>query len=91
MAKVASLGIHILDILGRHVNRIPEGQHVDLIDEIRLIASRCGPFDVAMQLLADDKVTLDPLISARFPLEDAVIAFEHATQKHILKVLFDVA
>ncbi|MCA9911050.1 MAG: sugar kinase, partial [Anaerolineae bacterium] len=36
MAKVASLGIHILDILGRHVNRIPEGQHVDLIDEIRL-------------------------------------------------------
>ncbi len=36
MAKVVSLGIHILDILGRHVNRIPPGQHVDLIDEIRL-------------------------------------------------------
>jgi sugar/nucleoside kinase (ribokinase family) len=36
MAKVVSLGIHILDILGRHVSRIPEGQHVDLIDEIRL-------------------------------------------------------
>lgn len=36
MAKVVSLGIHILDILGRHVTRIPEGQHVDLIQEIRL-------------------------------------------------------
>uniref|UniRef100_B8HSM5 PfkB domain protein n=1 Tax=Cyanothece sp. (strain PCC 7425 / ATCC 29141) TaxID=395961 RepID=B8HSM5_CYAP4 len=36
MTKVVSLGIHILDILGRHVNRIPDGQHVDLIDEIRL-------------------------------------------------------
>lgn len=36
MAKVVSLGIHILDILGRHVTRIPDGQHLDVIDEIRL-------------------------------------------------------
>ncbi|MCC6313507.1 MAG: sugar kinase [Thermomicrobiales bacterium] len=36
MADVVSLGIHILDVLGRPVTRIPEGQHVDLIDEIRL-------------------------------------------------------
>lgn len=36
MATVVSLGIHILDILGRHVTRIPDGQNVDLIDEIRL-------------------------------------------------------
>jgi sugar/nucleoside kinase (ribokinase family) len=30
------MGIHILDILGRYVTRIPDGQHVDLIQEIRL-------------------------------------------------------
>lgn len=36
MATVVSLGIHILDILGRYVTRIPEGQHVDLIEEIRI-------------------------------------------------------
>lgn len=36
MAEVVSLGIHILDILGRPVNRIPPKQNVDLIDEIRL-------------------------------------------------------
>ena len=36
MAKVVSLGIHILDILGRHVSRFPPGQDLDLIDEIRL-------------------------------------------------------
>lgn len=36
MAKVVSLGIHILDILGRYVTRIPDGQNVDLIEEIRL-------------------------------------------------------
>lgn len=36
MTTVVSLGIHILDILGRYVTRIPDGQHVDLIQEIRL-------------------------------------------------------
>ena len=36
MAKVVSLGIHIADILGRHVPYIPEGQGVLLLDEIRI-------------------------------------------------------
>ncbi|MBZ0290165.1 MAG: sugar kinase, partial [Anaerolineae bacterium] len=36
MATVVSLGIHILDILGRYVTRIPDGQNVDLIEEIRI-------------------------------------------------------
>src|SRR5690349_22710039 len=33
---VVSLGIHILDILGRPVTRIPPRQDVDLLEEIRL-------------------------------------------------------
>src|SRR5690606_6868491 len=36
MPDVVSLGIHILDVLGRPVNRIPPRQDVDLIEEIRL-------------------------------------------------------
>ncbi|MEL6268954.1 MAG: sugar kinase [Chloroflexota bacterium] len=36
MAKVVTVGVHILDVLGRHVERIPEGQGIDLIEEIRL-------------------------------------------------------
>src|SRR5581483_7011153 len=36
MADVVALGIHILDILGRPVSRIPPKQDVDLIEEIRL-------------------------------------------------------
>lgn len=36
MADVVSLGIHILDVLGRPVTRIPPKQDVDLIEEIRL-------------------------------------------------------
>jgi sugar/nucleoside kinase (ribokinase family) len=36
MPDVVSLGIHILDVLGRPVTRIPPKQDVDLLDEIRL-------------------------------------------------------
>lgn len=36
MAKVVSLGLHIVDILGRPVTRIPDGQNVDLLEEIRI-------------------------------------------------------
>ncbi len=36
MARVCSLGIHIVDILGRPVSHIPPGQNLLLIDEIRI-------------------------------------------------------
>jgi len=36
MTKVVSVGIHIVDILGRYVTSIPEGQNLALLDEIRI-------------------------------------------------------
>ncbi len=36
MATVVSMGVTILDILGRYVTRIPDGQNIDILDEIRL-------------------------------------------------------
>jgi sugar/nucleoside kinase (ribokinase family) len=36
MKKVVSLGIHILDVLGRPVTAIPPGQNLALLDEIRV-------------------------------------------------------
>jgi len=35
-AQVVTLGLHIVDILGRPVTRIPPGQEVELIDEITI-------------------------------------------------------
>jgi len=62
-----------------------------VIDEVQVIGSRCGPFDIALQLLSDGHVDVAPLLSARYPLEDAVAAFEHARRKDTLKVLLDIA
>lgn len=39
MKTVVSIGVHILDILGRHVSEIPPGQNIALIDEIRITAA----------------------------------------------------
>lgn len=61
-----------------------------VIDEIRLIGSRCGPFQPAIELLSAGVISTAPLITARYPLSSAIEAFEHATQKNSLKVLFTV-
>jgi len=39
MPKIVSAGVHILDVLGRHVSEIPPGQNIALIDEIRITAA----------------------------------------------------
>lgn len=61
-----------------------------VIDEITLLGSRCGPFTDALQLLANGAITVAPLLSARYPLEDAEIAFTHAARKDTLKVLLNI-
>jgi threonine dehydrogenase-like Zn-dependent dehydrogenase len=60
-----------------------------VVDEITLIGSRCGPFDKALALLAAGKIDPMPLIHARYPLDDAIAAFEHAQKPGVLKVLVD--
>ena len=61
-----------------------------VIDEIRLIGSRCGPFEPALELLRSGQVQVESMISAVYPLEEATRAFEHAERADTLKVLFDV-
>lgn len=58
-----------------------------VVDEITLVGSRCGPFAPALALLAERRVDVAPLVHARFPLGDAVAAFEEAGRPGVLKVL----
>ncbi len=61
-----------------------------VIDEIRLLGSRCGPFDKALDLLSRGAISVKPLLSATYPLELAEAAFADAVRKDALKVLFAV-
>lgn len=58
-----------------------------VVDEIRIVGSRCGPFPAALRLLDQDLVSVRPLISDRFPLREGVQAFARAMESGVLKVL----
>ena len=60
-----------------------------VVDEVTLIGSRCGPFAPALRLLEQGLVDVLPLIQARYPLSEALTAFEHAARPGTLKVLLD--
>jgi threonine dehydrogenase-like Zn-dependent dehydrogenase len=62
-----------------------------VIDEIQLLGSRCGPFEPALQALAEGRVAVAPLVSERFPLARAEAALERAREPDALKVLLDCA
>jgi len=61
-----------------------------VVDEIALIGSRCGPFPAALELLAAEKVDVQPLIHAHYPLSQGLAAFEHAQSRGVLKVLLEM-
>jgi threonine dehydrogenase-like Zn-dependent dehydrogenase len=60
-----------------------------VVPEVRLIGSRCGPFDAALRLLRQKLVDPRPLISHILPLAQGVEALALAQQPGVLKVLLD--
>jgi threonine dehydrogenase-like Zn-dependent dehydrogenase len=60
------------------------------VDEIRVIGSRCGPFDAALRLLSAGMIEVESMIEARYPLRDALKAMEFAAGKGVLKVLLEI-
>lgn len=58
-----------------------------VVDEIRVVGSRCGPFQPALAALASGAVDPLPLIDAVFPLADGLAAMQHAARSGVLKVL----
>lgn len=60
-----------------------------VVDEIRVIGSRCGPFPAALRLLADERLDLSPLIDVREPLDNGVNALRRAAEPGVLKAVID--
>jgi threonine dehydrogenase-like Zn-dependent dehydrogenase len=60
-----------------------------VVDEITLVGSRCGPFAPALLALARGEADPRPLVEARYPLAEAVAAFDHASRPGALKILVD--
>jgi threonine dehydrogenase-like Zn-dependent dehydrogenase len=58
-----------------------------VINEITVVGSRCGPFEPALNALADGSVRVNEMITGIFPVEQAPEAFELASRPEALKVL----
>jgi len=58
-----------------------------VIDEITVIGSRCGPFEPAVQALAEGRIDVAPMIDRVFPLRDGEAALARAGERGSLKVL----
>lgn len=58
-----------------------------VINEIRLLGSRCGRFAPALEALAEGRVDPGFLIEKTYPLEQALQAFEQAARPGAAKVL----
>jgi threonine dehydrogenase-like Zn-dependent dehydrogenase len=61
-----------------------------VIDEIRIVGSRCGPFSDAIAALQAGRVQVEPLISGRFRLDQGVEAIRHTAENPVLKILLDL-
>jgi len=61
-----------------------------VIDEVRVIGSRCGPFPRAINALANREINVKPLIGHEFSLDEAERAFRAAGERGAKKVLIHV-
>jgi threonine dehydrogenase-like Zn-dependent dehydrogenase len=61
-----------------------------VINEIRVQGSRCGPFAPALNALNQHLFDIQPLISARYTLNEGLQGLEYARQKGVLKVLMRI-
>lgn len=58
-----------------------------VVDEIRMVGSRCGPFEPAIDLLTRGLVDPSPLIDSRFDFRETIEALRHAATPGVLKVV----
>ena len=74
-----------------HYGETPVEMFPTVVNEVTIIGSRCGRFAPALELLSSGAVDVLPLISARFPLDEGLPAFQSAAIPAMLKVVLDIA
>ena len=63
---------------------------IPVINEIKIIGSRCGPFRPALEALTMGNVEVRPMITETYQLADGIHAMERATQPDVLKVMIHI-
>jgi threonine dehydrogenase-like Zn-dependent dehydrogenase len=61
-----------------------------VINEVTVVGSRCGRFPPALHALAQNQLSVTPLIDEIYSLSEGVKAVQHAAQPGVLKVLLQI-
>ncbi len=61
-----------------------------VINEVKIIGSRCGPFRPALEALASNTVEVRPMITETYELRDAELAMQRAAAPEVMKVLLHI-
>ena len=61
-----------------------------VINEVKIIGSRCGPFRPALEALALGNVEVRPMVTETYELGDGLYAMKRAAAKEVMKVLFHI-
>jgi len=62
-----------------------------VVNEVKIIGSRCGPFRPALEALALGNVEVTPMVSEAYPLEEGLEALRRAASPDVMKVLLRMA
>lgn len=62
---------------------------IPVINEVKIVGSRCGPFRPALEALALGNVEVRPMITETYPLKDGVYALRRAAED-VMKVVIHV-
>jgi threonine dehydrogenase-like Zn-dependent dehydrogenase len=72
-----------------HGSDTPFDMTMAVVDEIKVVGSRCGPFLPAIDLIASGRVDPTPLLDQTFSLDDAMKAIDRSQAPGVFKVLLD--
>jgi threonine dehydrogenase-like Zn-dependent dehydrogenase len=61
-----------------------------VVNEIRIIGSRCGPFRPALESLNTGAVSVTPLVSESYTLAEGIHALRRANAREVMKVLIQM-
>jgi 2-desacetyl-2-hydroxyethyl bacteriochlorophyllide A dehydrogenase len=85
LALVKPRGNVVLKTTHHGATRLDMSQVV--VNEVKIIGSRCGRFLPALELLASGRIDVRPLISARLPIDEGLLAFERAAHPGAMKMI----
>jgi threonine dehydrogenase-like Zn-dependent dehydrogenase len=71
-------------------DNVPLPLSAAVVNEVKIVGSRCGPFRPALEALALGNVEVRPMISERYELSDGVQALRRAASKEVMKVLIHI-